>query len=94
MKELTPKSVMSRIRRNKDKVIYLCTSTSRMLNSSMECDDLKRYHFLVAFTDVEIGGEIHSLERIEQILEFDEDYEEGVECWYEPPKKPNGMLVL
>lgn len=94
MKELNPKSVMSRIRRNKDKQIYFLPSTASMMRSNIYCDELKRYRFLVGFTDVEYKGEICCLGKVRTILEEKEKTADGYETWYEAPKKPNGMLVI
>lgn len=85
---------MSRIRRNKDKEIYLCASTASLLRENMECDELKRYHFVICNTDVEVQGKVCSLGRIDLILEYDEEYEDGVETWYELPEDAKEMIVL
>lgn len=94
MKELTPKRVMSIIRRNKDKEIYLCPSTKRLLRENMDCDELKRYHFVICNTDVELQGKVCHLGRVDLILEYDEEYEDGVETWYEFPEDAEEMLIL
>ena len=94
MKEMTPKRVMSTIRRNKDKSIYLHPSTKNMLRQNMDCDELKRYHFVICNDDVEVQGKVCSLGRVDLILEYDEEYEDGVETWYEFPEDAEEMLVL
>lgn len=94
MKELTPKKVMSIIRRNKDKEIYLYPSTKSLLRENMDCDELRRYHFVICNTDVEVQGKVCRLGRIDLILEYDKEYEDGVETWYELPEDAKEMLVI
>lgn len=94
MKELTPKRVMSIIRRNKDKEIYICPSTKLLLRGNMDCDELKRYHFVICNTDVEVQGKVCPLGRVDLILEYGEEYEDGVETWYEFPEEAEEMLIL
>lgn len=91
MKELTPKSIMSKIRRNKDKEIYLLPNTASMLRYNMGGQELKRYEFVVVDMEVTYLGKRRRLGRIDVILEYDED---DVACWYEKPRKSNGMIVL
>lgn len=94
MKELTPKRVMSKIRNNRDKEIYLSYETFHLLGSNIGSDDLKKYHFLTSRKNVMFEGKMQNLAKVETILEYDESYEAGVECFYEPPEKPAGILVL
>lgn len=91
MKEVTPKRVLSRIRNQKLKQIYLYHETWDMLKRNADCEELKNLQFLVTFETISYKGRIRELVRLEKVNIFINGAEEDV---YSSPEFPIGVTVI
>ena len=89
MKEVTPKKVVSRIRNQKKKQIYILWETWWMLQSNFESEEMKEFKLLTTSATITYKGKVCNVLKLNQVYSFKTD-----ETVYMSPKKPIGISVI
>lgn len=80
MKEVTPKKVISRIRNQKKKQIYILWETWWMLQSNLESEEMKEFKLLTTSATITYKGKVCNVLKLNQVYSC--LYESEKTDWY------------